>query len=44
MLKRMKKTEPGVQQAWREKTALCTIFFLMMAALAFFTFGYQAAR
>ncbi|ORZ39097.1 chitin synthase-domain-containing protein [Catenaria anguillulae PL171] len=34
--------DPHVQQAWREKMALCTIIALLMAALAFLTFAFNA--
>ncbi|KAJ3362204.1 Chitin synthase, class 3 [Allomyces arbusculus] len=34
--------DPDVQQAWREKMALCTIILVVMAALAFLTFGFNA--
>lgn len=36
------KADPSMQQAWREKTALVTIFFLMMSSLAYFTFAFQS--
>ncbi|KAJ3377738.1 Chitin synthase, class 3 [Entophlyctis sp. JEL0112] len=35
------KENPLVQQAWREKVALCMIIASMMAFVAFLTFGFQ---
>ncbi|KAL7754087.1 Chitin synthase, class 3 [Sorochytrium milnesiophthora] len=32
---------PEVQQAWREKMALCTLIFLLMGVIGFLTFGLQ---
>ncbi|KAJ3105105.1 Chitin synthase, class 3 [Phlyctochytrium planicorne] len=37
------KRDPYVQQAFREKIALCTIIFLMMLIVGFLTFGFQNA-
>ncbi|KAI9207159.1 uncharacterized protein BJ171DRAFT_414210, partial [Polychytrium aggregatum] len=34
--------KPNVQQAWREKVALCVICFLMCCALAFLIFGFTS--
>ncbi|KAI3651516.1 hypothetical protein MP228_002819 [Amoeboaphelidium protococcarum] len=39
----LKKTDPGVKQAYREKVALCTISALMCIFLCFFTFFYQSS-
>ncbi|KAI8825355.1 chitin synthase-domain-containing protein [Chytriomyces cf. hyalinus JEL632] len=35
------KPDPLVQQAYREKVALCIIIFVLMAAVGFLTFGFQ---
>ncbi|KAJ3296492.1 hypothetical protein HDU79_006517 [Rhizoclosmatium sp. JEL0117] len=35
------KKDPLVQQAWREKVALCIIIGFMMAIVGFMTFGFQ---
>jgi chitin synthase len=43
MEKVVKITDPSVQQAWREKVALCTISFLMCFFLGFFTFLFQSS-
>ncbi|KAJ3212575.1 hypothetical protein HDU67_003727 [Dinochytrium kinnereticum] len=37
------KRDPYVQQAFREKVALCTIIFFMMLCVGFLTFGFQNA-
>ncbi|KAJ3217713.1 Chitin synthase, class 3 [Dinochytrium kinnereticum] len=39
-LKRCGKTLPEVQQAWREKIALCFIISVMCGALGFLTYGF----
>jgi chitin synthase len=41
VLYRMGKTDPHVQQAYREKVALCLIIFFMMLIVGFLTFGFQ---
>ncbi|KAJ3413825.1 Chitin synthase, class 3 [Chytridiales sp. JEL 0842] len=41
LLERIGKKTPEVQQAYREKVALCTIIFLMMVLVGFLTFGFQ---
>ncbi|KAI9188436.1 Chitin synthase, class 3 [Blastocladiella emersonii ATCC 22665] len=41
MLRMFGMTDPDVQQAWREKMALCTIILLMMFALGFLTFAFN---
>ncbi|KAJ3259390.1 hypothetical protein HK103_002293 [Boothiomyces macroporosus] len=38
-----KMHSPAVQQAWREKVALCFICAVLMVALGFFTFGLNNA-
>jgi len=38
-LERCHKTDPGVQQAWREKVTLCTIVLIFCFISGFFTFG-----
>ncbi|KAI8621140.1 chitin synthase-domain-containing protein [Chytriomyces sp. MP71] len=35
------KSNPLVQQAYREKVALCIIIFLLMSIVGFLTFGFQ---
>ncbi|KAI9333859.1 hypothetical protein BDR26DRAFT_937289 [Obelidium mucronatum] len=37
----LKKGDPLVQQAYREKVALCVIIFVMMGIVGFLTFGFQ---
>ncbi|KAJ3290560.1 Chitin synthase, class 3 [Rhizoclosmatium sp. JEL0117] len=37
----LKKPNPLVQQAWREKFALCFIIFILMCIVGFLTFGFQ---
>ncbi|OUM59883.1 glycosyltransferase family 2 protein [Piromyces sp. E2] len=39
LLERCKKTDPDVQQAWREKVTLCTIILIICIISGFFTFG-----
>jgi len=39
LLERFNKTDPGVQQAWREKVTLCTIILIICIISGFFTFG-----
>jgi len=39
LLERCNKTDPDVQQAWREKVTLCTIIFIICIISGFFTFG-----
>ncbi|KAJ3409477.1 Chitin synthase, class 3 [Chytridiales sp. JEL 0842] len=41
VLRSLGKREPSVQQAYREKVALCVLVFLMMAIVGFLTFGFQ---
>ncbi|KAJ3300181.1 Chitin synthase, class 3 [Blyttiomyces sp. JEL0837] len=42
MISKMGKTNPLVQQAFREKVALCIVIFLVMLIVGFLTFGFQA--
>ncbi|KAJ1553052.1 hypothetical protein HK405_009094, partial [Cladochytrium tenue] len=38
-----KSKDPYVQQAFREKLALCIIIFVLMAIVGFLTFGFQSS-
>ncbi|KAI9030771.1 chitin synthase-domain-containing protein [Phycomyces nitens] len=42
MLRAMGKTDPGMQQAWREKIALCFIIACMGGFVAFITIGLSS--
>ncbi|KAJ3310465.1 hypothetical protein HDU76_003367, partial [Blyttiomyces sp. JEL0837] len=42
LLRFMGMTNPAVQQAWREKVALCFIILIMCMAVGFLTFGLKA--
>lgn len=37
-----KMKDKAIQQAWREKVALCLIILILMGFVGFFTFGFQA--
>ncbi|KAL1922101.1 uncharacterized protein VTP21DRAFT_10743 [Calcarisporiella thermophila] len=41
LLAKLGKTEPEMQQAWREKIALCLIIAILCALVAFLTVGLQ---
>ncbi|KAL1920811.1 uncharacterized protein VTP21DRAFT_11446 [Calcarisporiella thermophila] len=41
LLAKMGKSDSGMQQAWREKIALCFLIALVGGVVAFFTIGFQ---